>query len=982
MFIRAFNSVRPSKTPLKETKHVALLHTLTVFLLISIFSLSLSSQTPLFRNLDAFSRNSDEEINVFAQDHLGYIWIGTNSGLYRFDGIQTLQIPLPDSIEASTATAIHIHSSGIYFGLESGQLIRVNTKSRNTDWILKIADESITSILAESSNTIWAGTSGSGLRMIQNAKVTKFTTQEGLVDNYVHGIIQIQNYIAVGTDLGLSLCRLDSEKLNVVNFTTSEGLTDNLVTSLCGNGSDNILLGMQNGTLCNLNIKNNRIDKFEVFNESNQHSLLKILTLQENTLVISESGNAYVVSWNNIRQVQHFSILPDGKSETSPTDAIVDQEGNLILSFGDSKLYSADFRLQFVREHDGISFANAHCVLGDRSGNIWFSNNEGVFRHAGEFADMQYIEQFYSSPPGMNDIVSLCEDENHNIWFGTFGDGLGYINIESRKTKIYTEKDGLVNNNILSIDRQGETLWLATLGGACSVQLTNENPVFTTFDSSSDLASNYIYCIYTDSNNEIWFGTDGKGLVRNNHGSFELLLQNFSEMGKSVTSIAEDGSGNIWFVSTDKGLQWYNGSAVETFNVSAKSEKVEIFTIQEDTFGNIVALTSFGLAVISHETQHVSQLNTGFDVTTAYLNTSSLDILGRMWLATSEALIRYSDYNLGRKIKPRTHIESVEVMLVPIDSTMHVFGYDDHHVAFNVSSIWLQEPDAVIYQYKLIGYDIDWVTTRDRKILFSQLVPGDYKFLVRSSVDEDWEQAITESYSFTIRRPWWKNSWFSVGIGILIALILFMIVKMRFKNIRKKEALAREKVQSQFDTLRNQINPHFLFNSFNTLNSIIQHDQQAAVAYVEKLSDYFRIVLEQREKDVITVREELSLVESYLFLQKRRFGDNLNVDIQLSSKTMNSLIPPMALQLLTENAIKHNVISRNKPLQISIYEKGGNIAVSNSVQLKPTKEPSTGIGLDNISHRYRLLFKKDITTESNTNTFKVSLPIIGNLDSN
>jgi LytS/YehU family sensor histidine kinase len=253
---------------------------------------------------------------------------------------------------------------------------------------------------------------------------------------------------------------------------------------------------------------------------------------------------------------------------------------------------------------------------------------------------------------------------------------------------------------------------------------------------------------------------------------------------------------------------------------------------------------------------------------------------------------------------------------------------------------------------------------------------------VRSSVDEDWEQAISESYSFTIRRPWWKNSWFSVGIGILIALILFMIVKMRFKNIRKKEALAREKVQSQFDTLRNQINPHFLFNSFNTLNSIIQHDQQAAVAYVEKLSDYFRIVLEQREKDVITVREELSLVESYLFLQKRRFGDNLNVDIQLSSKTMNSLIPPMALQLLTENAIKHNVISRNKPLQISIYEKGGNIAVSNSVQLKPTKEPSTGIGLDNISHRYRLLFKKDITTESNTNTFKVSLPIIGNLDSN
>lgn len=192
--------------------------------------------------------------------------------------------------------------------------------------------------------------------------------------------------------------------------------------------------------------------------------------------------------------------------------------------------------------------------------------------------------------------------------------------------------------------------------------------------------------------------------------------------------------------------------------------------------------------------------------------------------------------------------------------------------------------------------------------------------------------------------------------------------------------IAREKVQSQFDTLRNQVNPHFLFNSFNTLSSIIQQDQNAATTYVEKLSDYFRIVLEQREKDVITVKEELDLVQNYLYLQKQRFGENLQIETELSAGTLNSLIPPMSIQLLTENAIKHNVISKSRPLKIRIYEKDQKIIVANNLQLKLTKEPSTGIGLDNIRNRYLLLFKKQIEQEEMGSTFEIRLPIITKLN--
>jgi LytS/YehU family sensor histidine kinase len=227
---------------------------------------------------------------------------------------------------------------------------------------------------------------------------------------------------------------------------------------------------------------------------------------------------------------------------------------------------------------------------------------------------------------------------------------------------------------------------------------------------------------------------------------------------------------------------------------------------------------------------------------------------------------------------------------------------------------------------------------------------------VRSSINGDWQFADEKLYAFEIRKPYWREIWFFALVAISGITLIWWLIKLRLQRLQQREVLAREKVQSQFDTLRNQVNPHFLFNSFNTLISIISTDSKAAVGYVEKLSDYFRIVLQQRDKDVITVKEELELVKNYLYLQKQRFGDNLEIDIQLPDQIKQSVLPPLTFQLLVENAIKHNVISKNKPLRIQITLNGEYIQISNNIQEKLSKEPSTGIGLPNIRHRYKILF--------------------------
>jgi LytS/YehU family sensor histidine kinase len=193
--------------------------------------------------------------------------------------------------------------------------------------------------------------------------------------------------------------------------------------------------------------------------------------------------------------------------------------------------------------------------------------------------------------------------------------------------------------------------------------------------------------------------------------------------------------------------------------------------------------------------------------------------------------------------------------------------------------------------------------------------------------------------------------------------------------LHKNALLQRERLKGQFETLRNQINPHFLFNSFNTLISTIAKDKDQAIDYVEQLSDYFRIILEQREKEVITLKEELELADRYLFLQKQRFGDNLVVIRTIPDDLLDSLIPPMTIQLLVENAIKHNIISRLKPLTIELYVSDKFLVVSNTLQEKTQKEPSTGVGLNNIVHRYLILFKKEVLVVKNENRFEVLLPL-------
>ncbi|HEX2868195.1 MAG TPA: histidine kinase [Ignavibacteriales bacterium] len=209
-----------------------------------------------------------------------------------------------------------------------------------------------------------------------------------------------------------------------------------------------------------------------------------------------------------------------------------------------------------------------------------------------------------------------------------------------------------------------------------------------------------------------------------------------------------------------------------------------------------------------------------------------------------------------------------------------------------------------------------------------------------------------------------------------IAYITFYFFRQWSRTLVEKERLEKDNISSQLQALQAQVNPHFLFNSLSSLISLIELDKDLAVQFVQELADVYRYLLQQKSERLVKVCDELKFINSFIYLNKARHGESLKAEIDIDESYGSYLIPPNTLQILTENAIKHNIISQTKPLTIKFYNDGSDLVVENNLQKKLSQQMSTGLGLQNITDRYRLLGRKNITVEDKDAIFCVRVPMI------
>lgn len=227
----------------------------------------------------------------------------------------------------------------------------------------------------------------------------------------------------------------------------------------------------------------------------------------------------------------------------------------------------------------------------------------------------------------------------------------------------------------------------------------------------------------------------------------------------------------------------------------------------------------------------------------------------------------------------------------------------------------------------------------------------------------------------------------AIVIIIILTIMIMAIYEAVYYNIRLKKSVREEEqakqavIQAQLDALRNQAQPHFFFNTLNTLRDIIdQNPKEDATKFVDKLSDMYRFLLEAGNANLITLRDELKFSKAYIHIQSERFGDNLKLNWNIPETALDKMIVPMSPQLLLENAIKHNVISKAKPLEVTISIKNDAIVVENKIEAKSTQLPSTKVGLKNIKNRYALITEKPVVIKNDGVLFSVSLPILTTIE--
>ncbi len=328
----------------------------------------------------------------------------------------------------------------------------------------------------------------------------------------------------------------------------------------------------------------------------------------------------------------------------------------------------------------------------------------------------------------------------------------------------------------------------------------------------------------------------------------------------------------------------------------------------------------------------------------------------------------------------------IGIILMIVDQAIRYFSgvaisMDDNFFKTFLYYIVYSVPLSLVnsYYFDYVNNDIKWNRFKKYRILIgfagSVVITIVTIFLVRIFIGlvlegESWSEFVDGE------RP----------IFYITALIITLVISLFFHAVYYYKELQKNKIKEQkviagtasakFDALKNQLDPHFLFNSLNVLTSLIEENPKNAQRFTTSLSKVYRYVLEQKNKDLVTVDEELDFARTYMSLLKMRFEDSIIFEIPDRASNPESRVVPLSLQLLLENAVKHNMVTSSKPLHIKIYEQNGMLVVENNLQPKQIVKKSSGVGLENIKQRYNLLSNRKVSINQQAKSFAVAIPML------
>ncbi|MFK7786166.1 MAG: two-component regulator propeller domain-containing protein, partial [Crocinitomicaceae bacterium] len=782
-------------------------------------------------------------------DSTNQLFLATDRGLMKFE--EESFINLLDGIELTDKNVRTLYvkdENHIFFGTAKGfyQLLRKKGMYELIDYgaTFSVMKNSIASITSDENGVVWIGTFGDGAYRFDGSNFTRIDYHHELYRQTVQGITVDSKGLIWFSTL-TGIIQYNPNNQQFSNLNQEHGLTNNHVRTVCEDVNGNYWIGTSGGGVSHYLGK-----QFTTYAEADGlggNFIYAVFRDSKGSLWVGNSKNGVSVLSGN----QWTNFNESNGFENFKVKSIGEVNGRIILGTERDGLYT----------YDGETFEAIptfkrmliRSVITDKNGIAWIATGgDGIFSLSwtNNKPNIQHFDRSNGLPD--NWITSLHCDKWNRIWYGTENTGIGQI-AKGRPTVRITEEDGLISSVIRSFaEDQSGNLWIGTAGkGVCRIELYSKKRTVRTLNSKFPLSSSNIYLLTVDAENNLIIGSE-KGLdylyLNENRIIKELIHfadeEGFAGVETCTNSVFNDKDGSIWF-GTISGLNHYNGTQRIRNTQAPKVNLLDVKLYYESI-----------------------RSNPDFDINETWNDWSSIEL-----------------------------------------------GYDDNHITFEFLGINQIAPNKVRYKWKLDGFDEKWSPeSEERSILYSNLNPGTYTFMVKARNEEGiWSEPL--SFQLTIAIPYWKTWWFlivCIVAGLIVAGSIFLLILRRSKRKgieeRRKLEMENQIMELERKALRLQMNPHFIFNAFNSIQSLVGTDKEDdARYYLAKFSRLMRSILDNSGKSLITLQEEIETLENYLMIEKfcngNRFDYTVNADAMLETSFIS--IPPMLIQPFVENAIKH-----------------------------------------------------------------------------
>jgi len=751
-------------------------------------------QVPFFQYYSLLRRNEPVQVNVIFQDKSGFIWYGTNKGLFRFDGINQERFTAADSLPDDNVTAIAQDSLGrIWTGHKNGRLAFLEKGSiKNFDPPEGSSSNEISDILFDRHGNLWFSTLNDGLYYFTQDRLFRVDEQEGLPDIFVYDIVEDPlGNIWAGTDGGVAICTLRDKKVSIKVLDYNHGLPDNIIKKIVMDKTNTVWMGTEDAGVLSYDPLSGKTTPLIKGNW--KFGALTDFLLHGNQVWISSLQSGLIVYDLKTEESKAYNANPEFDFMSVNT-LLTDKEGNIWIGSKSGVLRTPGDHVEYIEAFDPYEDTNVLALTVDKESNLWFSTGEGLFKRRVDESGKVHIDRpLLNTTFQKYTTISLFTDSAGYIWAGLYGEGVLRINPGTSKIQ-YLNKE-LRNGNILSITGRGSIVWLATLGGGTQIKVSGEQLEIKNYSREDGLVSDYIYQVFMDSQERVWFATDGKGVGMLDGSGFHHYEKGLNS--KVVYGFAEDKNHHIWLNAQSDGLYKFEGETFLALSSETPLREKNINCFSSDSFGNLIMMHDLGIDIYDVGKNKIRYLGdeVGIRDKKPNLNTLAKDHQGRIYIGTDRGIIKYSDLTNDFITLPQPLIGGLKVLDQKIDLSNNLtFKYDQNSVIIQYLGFWYQSPGNLNFQYRLENYDRDWIVSHDRSATYSSLPPGEYTFRLRVSDSEYFKDTNETSVKFIIRPPFWRTTWFYLLTAVALIFSGYAYIHFRERKLLQDKRILEEKV--------------------------------------------------------------------------------------------------------------------------------------------------------------------------------------------